>query len=43
LLTRLKGEATAREVMHYFAPVGEKEAYVERAMGHVLAQQAIAA
>jgi len=43
LLTRLKGEATAREVMHYFAPVGEKEAYVERAMGHVLAQHAVAA
>ena len=43
LLTRLKGEATAREVMHYFAPVGGKEAYVERAMGHVLAQQAVAA
>ena len=33
LLTRLKGEAEA----HYFAPVGEKEAYMERAMGHVLA------
>jgi transcriptional regulator GlxA family with amidase domain len=38
-LTRLKGEAVAREVLHYFAPVGEKEAYVERAMGHVLGQQ----
>ncbi|OGB32768.1 MAG: AraC family transcriptional regulator [Burkholderiales bacterium RIFCSPLOWO2_12_FULL_61_40] len=37
LLTRLKGEAEAREVLHYFAPVGEKEAYMERAMGHVLA------
>lgn len=39
LLTRLKGEAEAREVLHYFAPVGEKEAYMERAMGHVLAYQ----
>jgi transcriptional regulator GlxA family with amidase domain len=39
LLTRLKGDAVAREVMHYFAPVGEKDAYVERAMGHVLAHQ----
>jgi transcriptional regulator GlxA family with amidase domain len=36
LLTRLKGEAAAREVLHYFAPVGEKESYVERAMAHVL-------
>lgn len=35
LLTRLKGEDTAREVLHYFAPVGEKDAYVERAMAHV--------
>ena len=39
LITRLKGEAEAREVMHYFAPVGEKETYVDRAMGHVLASQ----
>lgn len=38
-ITRLKGETEAREVMHYFAPVGEKEAYVDRAMGHVLASQ----
>jgi transcriptional regulator GlxA family with amidase domain len=37
LLTRLKGEAQAREVLHYFAPVGEKDTYVDRAMGHVLA------
>jgi len=36
LLTRLKGEDPAREVLHYFAPVGEKDSYVERAMGHVL-------
>jgi transcriptional regulator GlxA family with amidase domain len=43
LLARLKGEAAAREVVHYFAPVGEKEAYVARAMEHVLVQQAAAA
>jgi transcriptional regulator GlxA family with amidase domain len=44
LLTRLKGEAAAREVLHYFAPVGEKESYVTRAMAHVLASpQAMAA
>ena len=36
LITRLKGEAEAREVLHYFAPVGEKESYVNRAMAHVL-------
>lgn len=44
LLTRLKGEAEAREVLHYFAPVGEKESYVTRAMAHVLGSpQAMAA
>lgn len=36
VLARLKGEATAREVLHYFAPVGEKDLFVDRAMGHVL-------
>lgn len=35
LIARLRGEAAAREAMHYVAPVGEKEAYVERAMRHV--------
>ena len=43
LITRLKGEAEAREVLHYFAPVGEKESYVTRAMAHVLSPQSIAA
>ena len=43
LLTRLRDEATAREVLHYFAPVGEKDSYVERAMAHVLSSQALAA
>lgn len=36
LIARLKSVEAAREVMHYFAPVGEKERCVERAMGHVL-------
>jgi transcriptional regulator GlxA family with amidase domain len=43
LITRLKGEAEAREVLHYFAPVGEKESYVTRAMAHVLSPQTVAA
>ena len=43
LLTRLKGEAAAREVLHYFAPVGEKDAYVARAMGHVLTPETMTA
>jgi transcriptional regulator GlxA family with amidase domain len=29
------GEEAARSVLHYVAPVGEKEQYVERAMSHV--------
>ena len=36
LIARLKSVEAAREVMHYFAPVGEKDLYVERAMGHIL-------
>lgn len=35
LLARLKGTETAREVLHYFAPVGEKEDYVSRAFAHI--------
>ncbi|WP_018152708.1 DJ-1/PfpI family protein [Leeia oryzae] len=35
LLTRLKDRETAREVLHYFAPVGEKDEYVSRALAHV--------
>jgi transcriptional regulator GlxA family with amidase domain len=35
LIARLQGEAAAREAMHYVAPVGEKEDYVERAMRHI--------
>ena len=36
LIARLKGVEHAREVLHYFAPVGEKDAYVERALAHVV-------
>ncbi len=35
LIARLVGPEAAREVIHYFAPVGEKDEYVARAMGHV--------
>lgn len=41
LIARLKGLDAAREVLHYFAPVGEKEAYVERALAHVAPRQAV--
>ena len=36
LVARLKGLDAAKEVLHYFAPVGEKDAYVQRAMSHVM-------
>ena len=36
LVARLKGLDAAREVLHYFAPVGEKQAFIDRALGHVL-------
>jgi transcriptional regulator GlxA family with amidase domain len=35
ILSRLKGMETAREMLHYFAPVGEKEVYVQRALAHI--------
>lgn len=35
LLARLHSVEAAREVLHYFAPVGEKTLYVERAMAHL--------
>ena len=35
LIARLKGATEAREVLHYFAPVGEKEEYIARALAHV--------
>jgi transcriptional regulator GlxA family with amidase domain len=34
-LARMLGEDAARAALHYVAPVGEKEQYVERAMGHI--------
>ena len=36
LIAHLKGLDAAREVLHYFAPVGEKQAFIDRAFGHVL-------
>jgi transcriptional regulator GlxA family with amidase domain len=35
LLARLLGREAAEAALHYVAPVGEKEAYVSRAMAHV--------
>jgi transcriptional regulator GlxA family with amidase domain len=40
LIANLKGLDDAREVLHYFAPVGEKDLYVERALAHVAPQEA---
>ena len=37
LIAKLKGMNEAREVLHYFAPVGEKEEYIARAMQHIVA------
>ena len=36
VIARLEGVDAARSAMHYVAPVGEKEVYVERAMANVL-------
>ena len=36
VIARLAGVDEARSALHYVAPVGEKEEYVERAMRHVL-------
>ena len=41
-IARMKGLAAAREALHYFAPVGEKDVYVERALTHVNAALATA-
>lgn len=35
MIARLKGVSEAQEVLHYFAPVGEKDEYVERALSHI--------
>jgi len=36
VIARLAGQDAARAAMHYVAPVGEKEQYVERALANVL-------
>jgi transcriptional regulator GlxA family with amidase domain len=36
VIARLQGLEAARSALHYVAPVGEKEAYVERAMAQLL-------
>jgi len=35
VIARLAGVQEAATALHYFAPVGEKEEYVARAMGHI--------
>lgn len=35
IIGRLKDVDAAREVLHYFAPVNEKDEYVDRALSHV--------
>lgn len=35
VIARLAGVQEAAAALHYFAPVGEKEEYVTRAMGHI--------
>ncbi len=35
VIARLAGEEAARSAMHYVAPVGEKDVYVERAMANI--------
>lgn len=36
VIARLEGVDAARSALHYVAPVGEKEEFVARAMGHLL-------
>jgi hypothetical protein len=35
VIARTEGIEAARTAMHYVAPVGEKDAYVSRALAHV--------
>ena len=35
IIARLRNIEAAKEVLHYFAPVNEKDEYVERAMSHI--------
>lgn len=36
LIARLRGVQEARDVLHYFAPVGEKDSYVATAMSNIM-------
>jgi len=36
IIARTQGQESARSALHYVAPVGEKEAYVARAMSNIL-------
>jgi transcriptional regulator GlxA family with amidase domain len=36
VIARLQGVEAARGAMHYVAPVGEKDEYVERALRHIV-------
>lgn len=36
IIARLAGLDAARDALYYVAPVGEKDEYVERALGHIL-------
>jgi transcriptional regulator GlxA family with amidase domain len=35
IIARSEGEEAARAALHYVAPVGEKDEYVARALGHI--------
>lgn len=35
IINRLKGRQAIREVLHYFAPDGEQEVYLARALAHL--------
>ena len=43
VIARLAGVEAAKEAMFYFAPVGEKDAFVARAMGHIERSQVVQA
>ncbi|MHC6530151.1 DJ-1/PfpI family protein [Vibrio proteolyticus] len=36
VIARLEGVEAAEEAMHYFAPVGEKDAFVDRMLGNIM-------
>ena len=43
MIARLQGADAARAALHYVAPVGEKDSYVQRAMGHISPHLPVAA